>query len=310
MARQRRGINKDPEYVLALLDQEYLDEAMRRSCEKHTVDIRAGVFYGVNLSGGLGTVCAGCLTAAAGYDFQLSDYPFYRIVYTVSGQACIKDGKDVAIADAGSVYYFAPKDTAVVMNNTKGLWKHIYLHFTGKDAPALYARIRSVSRRAFVVSDPDEIQHLFEQIVRNCVQPNEDAQDICDSLLRVILLKLPHMALQSIKHPSPSHQNYIQCSNFIRNNFSKINAIQDISDACSINKTYLCRLFKRYADTSPMTYVTKLKMNKAAMLLVQTNYSIKQISYMLSFNNQYYFSRVFKSAFGTSPKHYRQRHSL
>lgn len=310
MARSKAHVNKDPESVLALLDREYLDDSVKDSVERHTMATETGFFYGVDLDGGLGTVCAGSLTVSEGYSFLLSDYPFYRIVYTVSGQACIKEGKETVIADAGSVYYFAPKETGTVMNNTTKPWRHIFVHFTGKDADQLYEKIEAVSRRLCVMSEPDEMQQLFAQLAKNCVQQNEQSQAICDSLLRVILLKLPQTALQSIKHPSPSHLNYIQCSNFIRNNFSKITAIQDISEACSINKTYLCRLFKKYADVSPMTYVMKLKMNKASILLVQTNYSIKQISYMLNFNNQYYFSRVFRGAFGTSPKEYRQRHSL
>ena len=52
----------------------------------------------------------------------------------------------------------------------------------------------------------------------------------------------------------------------------------------------------------------KLKMNKAALLLMQTDYSIKKISLMLNFDNQYYFSRAFKHIYGVSPQNYREKH--
>ena len=109
-------------------------------------------------------------------------------------------------------------------------------------------------------------------------------------------------------HTSVSYQGYIKCHNYINDNFSNILSLQDIADECYMDKVYICRLFKKYTKTSPMAYVTSLKMNKAALLLIHTDKSIKQISRMLNFENQYYFSRTFKKTYGISPKFYRDSH--
>ena len=47
-------------------------------------------------------------------------------------------------------------------------------------------------------------------------------------------------------------------------------------------------------------------MNRAAVMLLETNSSVSQIAIELSFNDPFYFSKVFKKLYGISPKEYRK----
>lgn len=302
-----RNFNQDPELILSL-DNQYLSPTEREHIKKHTIDTKDGVCYGVNLKGKLGTICAGFKKAAEGYHFHLSGYPFYRITYTISGHAKINDGKEEYSLKAGSVYYFPPNASGVIINDSDSVWDHIYIHFTGYKAKEYFKKIASLSKRVMYVSKPGEIQNLFENIVNNCVDQSEYSQTFCDSYLKILLLKLAAQEFTNHNYQSPSRLSYIRCYNYIKENFSDISSLQDIAESCHINKVYLCRVFKNYAKVSPMTYVTNLKMNKAALLLMNTDYSIKQISFMLNYRNQYYFSRTFKKAYGISPSYYRESH--
>ncbi len=55
------------------------------------------------------------------------------------------------------------------------------------------------------------------------------------------------------------------------------------------------------SGVSPYQYFLHLKINRAKDLIAEGEYSIKEIAYMLSFENQYYFSRLFKSKTGVPP---------
>lgn len=307
MVREPKKRNNDPEFLLSL-DRGYLTPAERQDIAKYTLETRGGICYNANLQGKLSTICAGIKKAAPGYRFHLSDYPFHRITYTVSGQAQLHDGKEHHTINSGSVYYFAPRASGIVVNKGEGPWTHIYIHFTGSEAPALFHKITALSKRVLNIPNPMEIQGLFEGIARNCIEQGEHSQTICDCFLRILLLKLATQAATGHAYQNASRISYIRCYNYIQEHFSDIQSIQDIADACFINKVYLCRIFKRYTSETPMAYVTKLKMNKAALLLMNTNHSIKQISMMLGFENQYYFSRAFKKAYGLSPLFYRQKY--
>jgi AraC family transcriptional regulator, arabinose operon regulatory protein len=302
-----KKMQRDTEVLLALKGQ-YLTEGEKKIVASHTIECRSGVCYNVDLHGRLGVVCAGIQVSTKDYSFKLSDYPFYRLTLTVSGQAEVHKGKERYISKPGSMYFFPPRKTGFIINKSDMEWKHIYIHFTGSDVDNLLSKAGSCSKNVWHTTNPGEIQNLFESIVHNCLEQSDSSQVVCDSYLRILLIKLNSMILDSNEHSSTSRHNYLKCYNYIRNNFSEIVSIGDISEKCCISNIYLCRLFKKYAKTSPMAYVTKLKMNKAALLLMQTDYSIKQISIMLAFDNQYYFSRVFKRAYGISPANYRDNH--
>ena len=58
---------------------------------------------------------------------------------------------------------------------------------------------------------------------------------------------------------------------------------------------------------SPNEYIIELRLQFAKSLLDNTNISIKQVSEHVGYNDQYFFSRLFKKHIGISPQEYRKR---
>ncbi len=302
------NMKKDPESIRAMICDGYLSTHEKEEINKYTQDRKAFVCYEANLKGSIATVLAGTKKALKGYVFYLSKYRFHRIAYTISGQATVLINKKTYLADSGSVYYFAPGETGKVINKANLPWRHIYIHFTGYEASKLCNEADLLSERVFHVSRPGKIQRIFEDILDTCEEHPQNSQIICDHYLRILLFQLKNQVLHNQAQHSISRQRYLECINYIKDNFSNILSLQDIAEKCHIDKIYMCRLFKKYGKTTPMAYVMNLKMNKAALLLIHTDNSIKQISLILNFENQYYFSKAFKKTFGISPKFYRKSH--
>ena len=78
--------------------------------------------------------------------------------------------------------------------------------------------------------------------------------------------------------------------------------------AKSVNLSYpqFYRRFKKQMLLTPFEYIASLRMQKAQHLLVTTDMSIKEISYICGFDNEYYFSKFFKSRMNVSPAAYRR----
>lgn len=64
-------------------------------------------------------------------------------------------------------------------------------------------------------------------------------------------------------------------------------------------------LFKKSYGITPVELVTKMKINHAKELLVTARYSMSEIANLCGFENQYYFSSVFKKTTGVSPSRYK-----
>lgn len=82
--------------------------------------------------------------------------------------------------------------------------------------------------------------------------------------------------------------------------------MSEIADMVNLNVTYLSREFKKYKGTAPIEYLTQLRINKAKHLLTDSsNLKFKDIAMIVGYQNQYYFSKVFKLITGMTPTEFK-----
>lgn len=93
---------------------------------------------------------------------------------------------------------------------------------------------------------------------------------------------------------------------FITNNYNSELYLKDLAKNFYLNLTYCCDLFKKHLNMTFHEYLTQIRMKKAKELLLSGEYTITQISSMVGYWDNYYFSRVFKKYFGIAPKAYRE----
>lgn len=81
--------------------------------------------------------------------------------------------------------------------------------------------------------------------------------------------------------------------------------ISEIAKECMVSECYFRRLFYKCYGKSPTRFRNECKIEKAKKLLMSDVLSVTEISQMAGFSDIYYFSKVFKSITGVSPKNYR-----
>lgn len=82
--------------------------------------------------------------------------------------------------------------------------------------------------------------------------------------------------------------------------------LDDLVEAASMNKSYLCTCFKNFLHMRIFEYIDQLRIDRACMLLSTTEDSVTEIAMMSGFNSVSYFNRVFKKVRGKSPGEYRR----
>ena len=75
---------------------------------------------------------------------------------------------------------------------------------------------------------------------------------------------------------------------------------------CGLSECYFITLFKQYTGLAPHQYRLRELVNKACVLLQDTTMTIQEISYTLGIDDPLYFSRLFRSLQGISPRNYRK----
>lgn len=95
-------------------------------------------------------------------------------------------------------------------------------------------------------------------------------------------------------------------TNYIDEHYIDGLSLDEVAAATGISRYYVSHLFKELMDTTFVGYVNKLRLNRAAMLLMTSDSPIIEIAALSGFNNLSNFNRAFKLHFGKTPSAYRK----
>ncbi|KEQ24158.1 response regulator [Paenibacillus tyrfis] len=114
--------------------------------------------------------------------------------------------------------------------------------------------------------------------------------------------------VRSMKTFHIDHKEMKQAVQYMQDNFHKDLNMAVVSNHVSLNYSYFSQAFKEYTGESFVSYLKKLRIDKAKELLVTTGHKVYEIGGMTGFENTKHFSRVFKEMEGISPQEYRELH--
>ncbi|ANS74709.1 AraC family transcriptional regulator [Paenibacillus yonginensis] len=80
--------------------------------------------------------------------------------------------------------------------------------------------------------------------------------------------------------------------------------LAELSELVQLSPAYLSRTFKELTGYSVIEFFNKLKMDKAKEMLIEGNPKIKEVAGALGFQDEFYFSRLFKKSEGLSPSEF------
>jgi AraC family transcriptional regulator len=78
--------------------------------------------------------------------------------------------------------------------------------------------------------------------------------------------------------------------------------LDDIAKAAHLSRSHFARAFRVSTGLSVMTYLRRLRIEKAKALLIERDISIADASAMLGFAHQSHFSRLFRREVGMAPR--------
>lgn len=105
--------------------------------------------------------------------------------------------------------------------------------------------------------------------------------------------------------PSKNYELMKKAMLYISNNFSKYLTLEEVATYVHLNPAYFSSVFKQSSGSSFKEYLNMVRVEESKRLLANTDYSIIDIAIATGFEDQSYFSKVFKKYTGLTPKQYR-----
>lgn len=93
---------------------------------------------------------------------------------------------------------------------------------------------------------------------------------------------------------------------YVNDNAEQDLSVSDVAAYCYLSEKQLTRLFRFYEKASPAEYIRGVRIHRIELLLSDKTLSIKEVSRIMNFNNEYYFNAFFKKYYGMPPGEYRK----
>lgn len=106
---------------------------------------------------------------------------------------------------------------------------------------------------------------------------------------------------------SSKNPERIRCIlSYIEENFSSVKSVDEIAEHFYLNKSYLCRLFKKETNMTVMDYLYNYRIQQACERLTDTKSTIAEIALHCGFENTSHFIKLFKSMLDCTPGQFRK----
>ncbi len=150
---------------------------------------------------------------------------------------------------------------------------------------------------------------IFEEIF-NTLKNGNDLESLryASSLLHYYLASMRFLKLyRNGQHAAPNTDLIAASMHFMKENIGRKLTLQEMADYTGYTPNHFSTIFKSKTSVSPIKYFNSLKIKHACHLLTDTDMNINQICYQVGIDDCFYFSRLFKTEMGISPKQYKEQ---
>lgn len=231
-----------------------------------------------------------------------------RIVfqYTLSGKGMIYVKEKYHSLPSGQAFlvelpsehrYFFPEDSEH--------WEFIHITLFGKEIQKAYQLI--TEQWGHVISFPLEsepikwLTAIYEKAVEKKISDAFQASSLAYSFMMELYRYAKNIGTHNQKWPEP----ITKAALFAQKNYDQPIGLDELVEASGLSKYHFTRLFHKTTNTTPLQYLTKIRIDRAIEALQKTDLTIDEIARMVGYANGNYFSKVFSKRVGMSPGQFR-----
>ena len=127
------------------------------------------------------------------------------------------------------------------------------------------------------------------------------------------LCELINTAIENVrsmqKTDSIVHSQKDIIKDYIDRNYKKDISAKDVAGILGYSDVYFSKVFKQLFDDNFINYLTKVRIDRAKVLLKDVSFNIKEVGKSVGYADSNYFTKVFKRSIGISPSEYRSKHN-
>lgn len=238
---------------------------------------------------------------------ERSDYVGYLLQYTLSGKGIYREGTQEYLLEEGDAFLIHfPNDSSYYLpSKEEGHWEFIYLHFNGSGVETLYDEINKRGTLLHLDGNRSSILYFFQKL-QELQKGLRFSLYEESSWLYTFLTSL----LRDLHTPNPFKKSSLvqEAQFYLEANFADEISINQMAQELQVSPPHLTREFHTHFGQAPIRYLTRLRIEHAIRLLLNSTLDVKKVAKQCGFQSSNYFTKVFHKEVGLSPSRYRELH--
>ena len=250
-------------------------------------------------------------------------HSFFELIYVLTG-FCMNTIEDRPIRmEKGDLCIIAPgmphalgvfDDDSIVLNILvrKTTFRETFFDVFQKDAELsdfFYQNYYSEKQSKFIcfhTAGNQELETLLDILFSESVCKEEYSSKVMENLMRAIFCVMLRMTPEKIfvRKLSEGQQNREQILRYIQTHYTDI-TFEELVEHFHLSESSLRRFFRQDVGRSFVELVREIRLQKACMLLQNTEMQVSDIAAQVGYESEGYFYRLFKNQYGVTPLEYR-----
>lgn len=235
------------------------------------------------------------------YSIERLDSPVMCIEYIVSGGGHVEIGNHRFSPHAGDTYCLPMGYDHRYWSDRKSPWEKIWVNISGSYAEELLRQFGLEGTYYFPALDTSDILQKFQYYADH--PSGTHTAEKCAALLTQLFHR---MSLALSVGEKPVRTPVQAMLDYIEQHETDTVRLEQLASAAGKSPSQAERLFRTAMGEPPYRYVLNRKLSLACQLLTETGMSVRDIASYLSFEDEFYFSGLFRRKIGVSPTQYRK----
>lgn len=226
--------------------------------------------------------------------------------YTLKGEGeIVIDNQVIRLTPGHAFFVNIPSNHTYYLPSDSEEWEFIHITLYGEEVWRSYHEIVKEHGNILRLEDTAYPNQLIFKLFDKAV--HEEIKDAFESssFAYTFIMELKRYLLHSTQSSNTIPESISNAVRYMQHHYSNPIILDDIVEASGLSKYHFSRLFQSIMQTSPMNFLTKIRLNKAIELMKDQDLTIEEIALRVGYSNGNYFTKVFKSIIGMSPGKYR-----
>lgn len=185
-------------------------------------------------------------------------------------------------------------------------WQEYWIGFRGSHIDDRYNNgFFNRSKTIHKIGLREHVIDQYKEALEIAFKEKTGCQQVLASIANSILAYVIYYDSNDCSASNSGAEKIDRARSIMRENMLENITPEEVAERINMSYSWFRKTFKEYTNVSPAHYITQLKLQKAKLMLLNSQMSIKEIAFCLKYEDAAYFSAIFKKYVGCSPSEYK-----